>query len=77
VNETEYKKGDLVSVVEWAEESWQVGDRPKYISKVTHSLAGKKAIFLLTQDYLYAKILGENGIVIVEKVFLRLRVPSY
>tara|TARA_R110000824_G_C14668636_1_gene618767 strand:+ start:18 stop:251 length:234 start_codon:yes stop_codon:yes gene_type:complete len=77
VNETEYKKGDLVTVVSWAEESWQVGDRPKYISKIAHSLAGKKAIFLLTEDYLYAKILGENGIVIVEKVFLRLRVPSY
>ena len=77
MNDTEYKKGDLVSVVEWAEESWQVGDRPKYISKVTHSLAGKKAIFLLTQDYVYATILGENGIVLVEKVFLRLSVPSY
>tara|TARA_R110000765_G_scaffold47118_2_gene96988 strand:- start:452 stop:685 length:234 start_codon:yes stop_codon:yes gene_type:complete len=77
VNETEYKKGDLVTVVSWAEESWQVGDRPKYISKVAHSLAGKKAIFLLTQDYLYATILGENGIVLVEKIFLRLKVPSY
>ena len=77
MNDTEYKKGDLVSVVEWAEESWQVGDRPKYISKVTHSLAGKKAIFLLTQDYVYATIIVENGIVLVEKVFLRLSVPSY
>lgn len=76
MNDTEYNKGDLVSVVPWAEESFKVNDEPKYISKVSHSLAGKKAIFLLTRDYVYAIILGENGVMAIEKEFLRLTVSA-
>ena len=76
MNDPEYNKGDLVSVVTWAEESFKVEDEPKYISKVSHSLAGKKAIFLLTRDYVYAIILGENGVMAIEKEFLRLTVSA-
>ena len=76
MNDTEYNKGDLVFVVPWAEESFKVEDEPKYISKVSHSLAGKKAIFLLTRDYVYAIILGENGVMVIEKEFLRLTVSA-
>tara|TARA_R110000796_G_scaffold127389_4_gene242696 strand:+ start:1306 stop:1557 length:252 start_codon:yes stop_codon:yes gene_type:complete len=76
VNDTKYNKGDLVSVVPWAEESFKVEDQPKYISKVSHPLAGKKAIFLLTKDCVYAIVLGENGVIDVEEAFLRLTVPA-
>jgi len=76
VKDTEFNKGDLVSVVAWAEESFKVEDEPKYISKVSHALAGKKAIFLLTRDCIYVTVLGENGIVVIEKAFLRLAVSA-
>lgn len=76
MSDTEFNKGDLVFVVPWAEESFKVEDEPKYISKVSHELAGKKAIFLLTRDCIYVTVLGENGVMVIEKAFLRLAVTA-
>tara|TARA_R110002020_G_scaffold336345_2_gene551545 strand:- start:385 stop:609 length:225 start_codon:yes stop_codon:yes gene_type:complete len=67
-----FVKGDLVLVDEEAQNSY--GKIPLIVGQ-SHRLAGKRAIFLLTKDLFYAKILGETGTEMVEKVFLRLIVP--
>tara|TARA_Y100001937_G_scaffold51566_1_gene71556 strand:- start:35 stop:268 length:234 start_codon:yes stop_codon:yes gene_type:complete len=77
VNDTTFCRGDLVYIVGWAEKVWFVGEEPQSIAATNHPLAGKRAIFLLTHNHVYAMILGENGIEIIEKSFLRLKCPSY
>ncbi len=77
MNDTTFCRGDLVYIVEWAERCWFVGEEPQSIAATNHPLAGKRAIFLLTYNHVYAIILGENGIETIEKTFLRLKCPSY
>ena len=77
MNEILFRKGDLVYIVQWAEKVWHVGEEPRSIASTKHPLAGKRAIFLLTYGYVYAKVLGENGVEVIEKSFLRLKCPSY
>ncbi len=77
MNDTTFHRGDLVYIVDWAEKVWYVGKEPQSIAATNHPLAGKRAIFLLTHNHIYAMILGENGIEMIEKTFLRLKCPSY